>query len=468
MVRMTRALLSAVVAAAALSAGDWPRFRGPNGSGVDSSTGLPAEFGPSKNLAWKRAVPFSHSSPIVAANRVFLTAHEGESLITLAFDAASGRPLWRRDERRARAHKIFRMNDPASPTPAADEGNVYVFFPDLGLISYTFDGRERWRHPLGPFDNFYGMASSPVVAGDLLLLLCDQRTGSFLLALDKQTGRPRWKTDRPAASLGWSVPIVYSPSTGQSEIVAIGSGAVDSYYLSTGERRWWLPIGSDGSMGSPVLHAGTVLVTSLGHDQPWMIDHQAGLERFDRDKNGRISREEFQGYKEWAEHFGWMDVDKSDFLDAAEWNSARSFGLGEYGAVAVPLGGSGQLPSTRVRWRFKRNLPYVPAPILYQNVFYMVRTGGIITSLDPSTGALLKQGRTEKALGEYWASPVAADGKIFLLGEDGKLSVLKAGAQWEVLAVNDLTEESYATPAISNGRIFVRTRGTLYCFAARP
>jgi len=120
-----------------------------------------------------------------------------------------------------------------------------------------------------------------------------------------------------------------------------------------------------------------------------------------------------------------------------------------------------------LRWRFKRHLAYIPAPLIYDGVFYMVRTGGIVTSLDPATGALLKQGRTEKAPGEYYASPVAADGKIFLASEEGKVSVLKASPQWEVLAVNNLEEETYATPAISGGRIYVRTRGTLYCFGSR-
>jgi outer membrane protein assembly factor BamB len=143
--------------------------------------------------------------------------------------------------------------------------------------------------------------------------------------------------------------------------------------------------------------------------------------------------------------------------------------MGDYGILSIqPGSASGQLPADAVRWRFKRNLPYVPAPVLYNNVYFMVRTGGIVTSLDPAAGTVRKQGRTDKALGEYWASPVAADGKVFLLSEEGKLTVLKAVPEWEVLAVNDLGDEAFATPAISNGRIFVRTRSTLYCFTATP
>ena len=118
-------------------------------------------------------------------------------------------------------------------------------------------------------------------------------------------------------------------------------------------------------------------------------------------------------------------------------------------------------------WRFKKNLPYIPAPLVYQNVLYMVKTGGIITSLDVASGRPLKEGRTPNAPGEYYASPVAADGKVFLASVDGKITVLKAGAQWEVLGVNDIGEPIHATPALAAGRIYVRTRGSVYCFAAK-
>lgn len=450
---------------AALSAADWPRFRGPNGAGVDSSTGLPVEFSPSSNVVWKATVPFARSSPIVAGGRVFLTANEGEALITLAYDALTGRELWRREIKRERAHKPFRANDPGSPTPTADDSSVYAFFPDFGLIAYTFDGKERWRRPLGPFNNFYGLASSPVVAQDLIVLLCDQQPGGYLLGIDKETGRDRWKRDRPGANVGWSVPIVYTPATGPAEIVTFGSTRMDSYYLATGEPRWWLPLGSDGATGSPLIAGDTVIVSASGHDEPWMPTFQSTLATYDKDRDGRVSREEFTD-KDWEAHFGWIDENHDGFLDASEWDKARNFGLGDYGVMAIPLTGKGQLTSKALRWRFKRNLAYIPTPLLYNGVFYMVRTGGIVTSLDPATGVLIKQGRTEKAPGEYYASPVAADGKIFLVSEEGKLSVLKASPQWEVLAVNNLEEEVYATPAISGGRIFVRTRGTLYCFGA--
>jgi outer membrane protein assembly factor BamB len=142
--------------------------------------------------------------------------------------------------------------------------------------------------------------------------------------------------------------------------------------------------------------------------------------------------------------------------------------VGEYGTFAVRPGAArGRLDPAAVLWRLQKNLPYVPAPLLYRDVLYLVKTGGIVTSFDPATGRVLKEGRSPDAPGDYYASPVAADDKVFLASVDGKVTVLKAGADWQVLGVNDLGEPIGATPALSGGRIYVRTKGALYCFGAR-
>lgn len=134
--------------------------------------------------------------------------------------------------------------------------------------------------------------------------------------------------------------------------------------------------------------------------------------------------------------------------------------------MAIPLDGKGKLDKGVVRWRLKRNLPYIPSALLYEGVFYLVKSGGIVTSVNPDTGAILKQGRTNGALGEYFASPVAAGGQIYAVSCEGKMTVLKAGAQWEILATNEFGEEVFATPAIGEGRLLVRTRAHLYGFGA--
>jgi len=447
--------------------GQWTQFRGPNGSGVDASTGYPILFSPSKNVVWKKSIPYGQSSPIVAGGRVYLTAGEGDKLLTICLDAKNGDQLWQREIRRKKAKPIFRANDPASPTPVADDSGVIAFFPDFGLAAYTSDGKDRWTLPMGPFKNFYGMAASPIVVGDLLVMVIDQQSGSYLLALDRKTGRQRWKTDRAAAGIGWATPMVFRPADGPAQLIELGSTRLDSYYLATGEPRWWMPVASGGGLGTPVAANGTVMVATLASSEPWMPTFASALAMYDKDHDGRLSHDEFKGDKDLGEHFGWIDANSDGFVTAEEWNEARSMGVGDFGAIAIqPDKAQGKLDPATVRWRFKKNLPYIPAPLLYKDVFYMVRDGGIVTSLNPATGKLLKEGRTRDALGEYYASPIAADNKVFLASTEGKITVLKAAAEWQVLAVNDMGDEVHATPALSDGRIYVRTRGSLYCFGA--
>jgi outer membrane protein assembly factor BamB len=445
----------------------WMQFRGPNGSGVDSAIGYPVEFSPSKNVVWKKAIPYGQSSPVVAGGRVYLTSSEGDRRLTICLNAKTGNQLWQREIRPKKSQQIFRANDPASPTPVADDSGVVAFFPDFGLAAYTPDGKDRWDLPLGPFKNFYGMASSPIVAGDLLVLVCDQQSGSFLLGLDRKTGRQRWKTERGASGIGWATPMVYRPQEGPAQLIVLGSTRLDSYYLATGEQRWWMPLGSGGALGTPVAANGTLFVSTLGSTEPYLPTFEAELALYDKDHDGRLTREEFSADKDYGEHFGWIDADGDGFITVAEWNLARNAGIGDFGAIAIqPDKAQGKLEPDSVRWRVKKNLPYIPAPLIYQNVYYMVRTGGIITSLDPATGRVLKEGRTRDAMGQYYASPVAADNKLFLADAEGKMTVLKAAAEWEILAVNDLGDEIHATPALSDGLIYVRTHDTLYCFGA--
>lgn len=459
-------LAAVLLLAGTLAGADWNQFRGANGTGIDSGSGYPVEFSPQKNALWKAAVPFGQSSPVVAAGRVYVTASQGEKLITISLDARSGREAWRREITRDHAHKIFRANDPASPTPAADEKGVYAFFPDFGLIAYTPDGKERWRVRLGPFKNFYGMARSPALVEDLLVLICDQQSGSFLLAVDRNTGKQRWRTERKESTISWTTPVVFRPPNGPAELVVLGTTRLDSYYLATGEPHWWTPVGTMGAIGVPAAMGDTVLIATAGTVEPAAPTFDSALARYDKNKDGLLSYEEFKGDPDLGEHFGWIDANSDGFVTAEEWNAARALGLGPFGAVAIrPQGAKGRLPDRAIRWRFQKGLPFISAPLVYNNVYYMVRDGGIVTALNPSNGDVLKQGRSRQALGEYYASPVAADGKIFLASGEGKISVLKAGADWEVLATNDMGEEVHATPALTDGRIYVRTRTSLYCFS---
>jgi len=163
-----------------------------------------------------------------------------------------------------------------------------------------------------------------------------------------------------------------------------------------------------------------------------------------------------------------VDKDGDGFIYEREWEELRKMGVGDYGMIAVRIGGRGDLTDTGVVWRDKKNYSTLPTSLIYKDVLYVPKGGGIIASLDPQTGQVLKIDRTKDALGDYYASPVAADDKVFFVSDSGKVTVVSAGRQWEILAVNDLGEETYATPAIAGRRLFIRTRHALYCFGAKP
>jgi len=411
------------------------------------------------------SLPYGQSSPVVIGSRVYVTASQGDRLITFCLNAQTGRELWRREIRRQRVQVTYKANDPASPTPAADETGVVAFFPEFGLVSYNKDGKQLWTSPLGPFKNFYGMSGSPIIDGSTVVLVCDQQSGSFVIALDRRTGRQRWKIDRPGMTISWSTPMIFRPNTTQADLIVLGATRVDAYDLASGAQRWWLPVASSGAMGTPLAVGDTLMISTVGSNDPWMPVFSSALAQYDKDNDGRVSEQEFRTDKEWGEHFGWLDENDDKFIVAEEWDKVRMSGVGEWGVFAIRPGtAKGQLEQSAIRWRQQKNLPYIPTPLLYDGVYYMVKTGGIITSLDPATGRILKEGRSSGGLGEYYASPVAAEGKVFLVNTEGKVTVLKAAAQWEVLAVNELAEDVSATPALSDGRIYLRTHGSLYCF----
>jgi len=450
---------------------DWPRFRGPNGSGVQETGGLPAQLGATRNVAWKTALPSGYSSPVVSGDRVFLTAFEGEKLLTIALDRASGEERWRRESPRVRTEKLDRRNGPASPTPVADGKNVYVFFPDYGLLSYTFAGAERWRTPLGPFNNVYGMGASPVLAGDLVVLVCDQNRGSFAAGFRQDDGREVWRTPRPEALSGHSTPIVYDPPGGPLQVIAPGSFRMDYYAAATGESVAWVN-GLPGEMKSgPVLVGDSIYIN--GFSTP---DNDAGrqvivppfaevLAKHDADKDGKISPVEAPDERT-RRYFVFIDLDEDGAADAVEWRIWSVGSASENGLMAFRAGGRGDLTGKSLRWRYSRSVPQLPTTLVYRGVVYMINEGGVLTTLDVATGKVRKQTRLRGAVDKYYASPVAGDGKVYIVSQAGVVVVLDAAREQAILSTGELDDEVYATPAIAGRHIFVRTRGALYCFGS--
>ncbi len=449
---------------------DWNRFRGPNGAGVTETAGLPVEVGPAKNVAWKTALPAGHSSPIVSGNRIFLTAVDGEELLTICLERKTGKILWQRKAPRPRAQKIDQRNNAASPSPAVAGNRVFIFFPDFGLLAYDRTGKELWRHPLGPCNNVYGMGASPVVAGDKVILVCDQSTGSYIIAVGAKDGRERWKVSRPEAKSGHSTPILYQPPRGPQQLLVPGSFLLTAYDPGTGKKLWWVNGLSFEMKSTPVLDADTVFVNGYGA-QETELGRQIQVPAFsevlaqrDADHNQRVEAAEAASDPMLKDYFSFIDLNGDGALDADEWSFLRAAMATTNGMLAIRAGGSGDMSQTNIRWQYHRAVPQLPSPLLYQGVLYMVNDGGIVTSFRPGSGEVIAQGRIAGAQDNFYASPVAGDGKIYLVSLSGKVAVLKPGGNLDTLSVGDLDDLCHATPAIADGHLYIRTRGALYAF----
>lgn len=466
-------LFALYVIAASLAGSDWRQFRGPNASGVLESKGLPVVFGGDTNLVWRTPIPPGHSSPAISHDRIFLTAVEGEKLLTLALDRASGRILWRREAPRPRKQVIDRpANGPVSASPVTDGTNTYVFFQDFGLLSYGPDGNERWRMPLGPFNNPFGHGASPVLAGNLLVMVCDQDTNAFVVAIDKDSGKVAWKTDRPHAQRGYATPIPYKAVDGSPQIIVTGSYRMSGYDAATGKEVWWIrklpwQVKPTPVVADHVVYFVTYSAESEPGQQEELPPFSEALEKLDRNQDGKLSKEEITDPRVKARFDEYLDLDHSGFLEARDWSQLRERRQGESGLRAYKLGGKGDLTETGFLWKQSKSLPNVPSPLVYRGVLYTLKEGGIFTSYDPRTGEILKQARLQGALGNYFASPVAADGKVYLASEDAKVTVLEAGPQWRILQINEMDGACSATPAIVEGHLYIRTRSSMSRFAQR-
>jgi outer membrane protein assembly factor BamB len=483
-------------AATDAAAEDWPQFRGPNGSGVSASSGLPEVFGPEKNLVWKTPLPPGHSSPVLTRDRVFVTAYAEEKpvggqqtaavtkgdareknhkLLVICLDRQTGKLLWQREVPRTREGRLQNVNNPASPSPVTDGANVYVFFQEFGLVSYDGAGKERWRLPLGPFNMFYGFGASPILVDDKVILPVDQDSpSSYLIAVDKTNGRVRWKVERPAVISGYSTPIIFQPKQGPKQIVVPESFQLSAYSVADGKRVWWVrglacemkSIAS--SDGEYVYINGWGFPQNQPGEQIGTIPLEEAWARYDKNNDKLIAKSEVTGAEKMDKMlraaFEAFDMDRDEKLNAKDWEVFRGMMASENGLLAIKLGGQGDQTANAIRWRYQKPVPQVPSTLLYKGVLYMVNDSGIMLSFDPATGSVIKQGRLQGAIDTYFASPVAADGKVFLVGQGGQVSVLKAVGEWEILAVNELDDEVFATPAIADGRIYIRTRSALYSF----
>ena len=460
------------IAASTLTAANWPGFRGPNSSGVGSAEALPLEFGPGKNVVWKTELPTGKSSPVLTEKHIFLTAWTADSLLTLALDRRTGKLLWERALPRGRKEHMHQLNSAASATPATDGTNVYVFFGDFGLVSYSPEGKERWRLPLGPFTNLHGMSASPIVVDDKVVLACDQDVESFVLALEKDTGKVAWKTMRPEVVHGFSTPSVYVSPRGEKQIIVPGSYVLISYSAETGEKLWWVRGLTWQVKPAALVEDGVIYATGWAPgaepaQRKFFPAFEEAAKEADPNADGLISPQELP--EKWKPTGSWraIDLDRDGFLSARDWSFYIARRGSRNATIAVRPGDArGDLTGSHVVWDYERSVPVVPTPVLYDGLLYIVKNGGILAALDAVTGEVGRLGRLEGAIDNYYASPVAADGKLFFASETGKVTVARPGMNWTVLKVNDLGEPAYATPAIGDKRIYIRTESGLYAFGS--
>jgi outer membrane protein assembly factor BamB len=439
----TRLVALCLLAGLSLSATDdpsrgvnWPQWRGPGGLGISNESRIPFEWSATEHIHWKAAIPGrGHSSPIIWGDRIFLTtaiegpvvpgakavAHRGwqgeenyvhpdslgadrsHTLKVLSLDRQSGRILW---EKTAYQGTVYddrhRRNTYASSTPVTDGSIVYAFFESEGVYAYRFDGEPVWKVSLGGIaKGGMGPGMSPVLFRDLLILQCDQEFGenSFIVALDKKTGREVWRTAR-AHRRSWATPILIETGR-RTELVTSGAESVVAYDPANGRELWRAKGVESHPIPSPV----------AGHD---LVFLSAGSQA----------------------------------------KRAMAIRVGGSGDVT---------DTGQVVWRYAKGTAYVPSPILYGDYLYLMTDAGLVTCLNARTGAVLYEGGRVPVPATFKASPVAFEGKILITSEDGDTFVLRAGPVHEILRVNVLAEPVYASLAVSRGQVFIRGERHLYC-----
>lgn len=460
----------AFTAAATLHAAtpSWPQFRGPGGSGVADAEKPPVEFAPGKNEAWSVSVPSGASSPCISGAKIFLTAFDDGKLWTLCLDRATGRELWRRD---AGAEKIedflAKEGSPAASTPATDGQRVVVYFGSVGLIAYDFAGTELWRHPLpvAETNNRFGSGTSPILAGGLAVLVRDLAKDSAILALDAATGAEKWRTARPGMMTGYSTPALWEHD-GLAEIVAPGGLQMKAYDLRTGAERWLVRELPAVNCASPIAGGGLLYFAGwspAGEDAPMPTFAQL-LDGHDTDGDGALSKAEAQTTM-LKDFFDANDTNKDGKITQEEWDGMVGYlKRGKNRFVAVKPGGSGDITDTHIAWQKTKGLPYVPSPLFYRGSIYLVKDGGLLSCFDAQTGDPRYEQQRIGLEGSMYASPVAADGRIYLVTLTGKAATIAAGEKPEVLWRGDFAERIAASPAIADDTLYVRTATRLFAF----
>jgi outer membrane protein assembly factor BamB len=459
----------------AAAAAKWPQFRGPNCSGVSDSARPPVEFGPGTNLLWKTSVPAGLSSPCVWDDRIFLTTSSDQKLGVMCLRRTDGTIVWQRSLSVEQWEEINPDSSPASATPATDGQRVYVYFGSFGLLAYDFEGKEQWRKPLPLVMSLNGSGTSPVVIDGVIFVNRDQEEGkSSLLAVDAATGRTVWETPRPKFNSSYATPILWERGQ-ERDVVLAGSLQVVAYDWKTGQQRWSGGILEALSVcPTPVLGDGQLYAASRSMAGMKLPGFTVQQKEMDANGDEKIARNEAKGMLGSKAVFNAIDENKDGFINAAEWDtSVAAMSQGEFGvfALGAPAPSSASAPGERsnppIVWKAKRGAATVPSPLFYQGRLYLVQDGGRLTCYRAKSGEPLYEQERLDAEGQYWASPVAADGKVYFASHRGNMAVVAAADSLKVLARNKLGERISATPALAADQLYVRSAHHLWAFGER-
>lgn len=417
MLRTPLLLTALMTLSPAAAADNWPNWRGPEGSGVSAETDLPVKWGVDENIAWKLPLPaWSGSTPVIWGERVFLNVADGDDLFLWCVQRRTGEPLWKR--RLGGGNTKMRKQNMSSPSPVTDGQRVWVMTGTGILKAFDFQGHEIWNRDIqadyGRFGLNWGYASSPLLYQDRLFVqvLHGMKTDdpSYVLAIDKNTGKTLWRVERPTDAIVESPDSYTTPALlryrDRSEIVITGGDYVTGHDPQTGREIW---------------------------------------------RSGGLNPSKQRFYRIVASPL---------VVDDMIYAPTRHKPL-----LALRAGGQGDVTKTHRVWTTDKG-PDVPTPVSDGERLYIVHDKGVMWALDARTGEPV-WGPQRLRPGTYSASPVLADGKIYATSEDGVTSVVKAGPEFELLAENDLEGYTLSSPAISNGQIFIRTDEFLFCIGKR-
>ena len=473
------------------TAANWPAFRGPAASGLAQGAKPPIYFGPASNLLWQVELPKGNSSPVVWDDALFATAAQEQRMITLCVDRRTGNKRWQKDVAVEKLERVHQMNSLASPTPVTDGAAVYVYFGSFGLLAYGLDGKELWRRPLPIPKTFrdQGTGTSPVLADGKLVLFVQLGDDSFLLALNPRDGHELWRTPMPKFNLSYSTPVCWDEA-GNGCVGLSCADRFTAFRLADGKEAWWAAGSGYQACSTPVASGQHLIIAVAGvQGEPANITLPPPFDEFsskyDSNHDGLISFEEIpsdmlytdrhnsdgQGNMTLRQALTWFGgMKKEEKLNRTRWEQAVA-GLREFSEhrinatviMSVRTGGTNDVSASHVVWKETKAVPEVPSPLVWQGRVYLIRSGGNLACRELDTGKLVYEKQTESR-GGYFASPVAADGRIYLASDRGTVTVIKAGDTFEVLARNELKDRIMASPAIVDRTIYIRSAKQLWAF----